>query len=327
MRYNYNFAKTLFEDYRWKKPFMFRTQECFKKHFEKKGQWGQNVTDPNKFGIIINGLWHWMNRINTHPNCLVLMIKWCLEKDENFFTDLGNPLYHKKNINLLWDYMDENFELFFTNNIEEKYYEELKYKCNKSWGIGNISNIAIIMSLKKVFLGSYDYDYTFNYGDGSDMNGVDVSFITADGELKKIQTKSGKYMNMGSEFYVNGSQNTLDYNVDYYSYCNVDSYYSQTSVIIFKNDVGLCRDEQNDIEIPKKLVLYHKIENMPIPEMIHKIYESTLKLKREFTLTKEGENNVIINENQVIINIPNLDDPNLENILDEKLKELQQLLN
>lgn len=328
MEYNYNFAKSLFEDYRWKNLYIENTQKCFKKHFEKNGNWGQNKTDSKKYGIIINGVWSWMNRINTHPNCLLSFIKWSLEEDKNFFIELGNPLYHKRNIEKLWSYLDENFELYFTEKIKKDYFNELKRKCNKSWATGNISNIAVILTFKKVFQGSYDYEYSFENGDGIDMDGVDITFTTIDGKVKTVQTKSGNYMNMGSEFYVNGSQNTLDYKTDYYSYVNVDSYHNQTSIIIFENNNELRKDKQGDIEIPKKLVIYNNhIENMSIPQIIQKIHESSLKLERSFTLTKDDENFVIIKDDEILVNIGNLDDPNLEKMLDQKFKELQQLLN
>lgn len=67
--------------------------------------------------------------------------------------------------------------------------------------------------------------------------------------------------------------------------------------------------------------------------MIDKIFQ-LLKISGSnnfsFSFQKEGTENYIkysVDEKSIIINVVNPDDPNLENMLNEKLKELQQLLN
>ena len=74
--------------------------------------------------------------------------------------------------------------------------------------------IAIIMSLFEAFKNVTDIEYTYSYGDGEDMNGVDLSFKIND-ILKTMQIKSGKFINLRDEFHINGSPNDLKYNVDY----------------------------------------------------------------------------------------------------------------
>lgn len=67
--------------------------------------------------------------------------------------------------------------------------------------------------------------------------------------------------------------------------------------------------------------------------MIDKLTEllkTTTLLKFSFLFQKEEEKNFInysIKEKKIIVNITDPDDPNLGNMIDEKIKELQQLLN
>lgn len=326
-QYDYNFFKNLFDlgwngDNGWKSIYFNETQKCFEKHFKLLGLWCQHPEDPTKFGIIINNKWSWMNRINTHPNCCLFFYRWCLEEDENFFIELGNPKYHSHNIRKMWKFLDENFEKFFTTNITNKYHNTLLNKCEQSWFNGNLSTIAVIISLKECFIGSKNYSYTFEQGDTKDMGGVDVSFTTENDEIKTIQVKSGQFEDWKSEFYVSGSQNDLTYSTDYYSYSSVGDNF--TWVIFFKNDLsGLKKDENNKIEIQNELVLYHKRESMSLPQKLKELFEMSVKNNKSFSLTMEGENNVTIDDDQVIVIISNLEDENLENLLDEKIKELQ----
>lgn len=330
--YNYNFFERLFDKgwSGWKKPYFRNTQRVFEKNFSKMGLWLPHPHDSTKFGIFNElGAWSWMNRINTHPNCCLTFYNWCIEHDTNFFIELGNPKYHDLNSKKMWDYLDSNFDLFFTDKITDKHFKQIQTKCQKSWNGGNITSIAVILSLIECFGDITDIDFTFDYGDMSDMYGVDLSFTLPSGERKTMQIKSGKYLNMRDEFLIDGSPNSLEYDVDYYGYAHVNSSIGMTSVIFFQNSKELYKDEKY-LVVNKDLVVCHKIEHMPIPELLNEILIITTKNNMEFLLKKEGSENFIIidkEKNNTTINISDYNDNGLEKLLLDKLNELHQLFN
>jgi hypothetical protein len=329
---DYNFIQKLFDsgfDYGkgWKSHFFNNTQIVFEKHFNPLKKWKPNVTDMSKYGICDdNGKWSWMNRINTHPNCCLSFYKWCMENDSNFFNDFGNKNTHEENAKKMWNYLDNNFDLFFTDKITNKYFSELKFKCLKSWNSGNLSMIGIILSLQSSFGDVSDINFTFEYGDSEDMGGVDLSFKLPNGDIKRMQIKSGKFLNMREEFLIEGSQNSLTYKEDYYGYVNIDVNSSRTSVIIFENVKELYKDNKY-IVVKSEFVKYQKIENMPIPEKLNEILIICGKNNVEFILTREDDkNNIKFDEDskKLIVNFSDFEDKGIENMIDEKLKELKE---
>lgn len=334
---DFNFIQSLFDkgwgdkiNRGWKSFYFKNTQQVFEKNFKEMGLWGQHPSDKKKYGILSeNGLWSWMNRINTHPNCCLSLYNWCIENNPNFFVDFGNEKFHEYNANKMWNYLDENFKLFFTTNITNKYYNQLKIKCQKSWNNGNITLISVIIGLKSCYGEIYDIDFTFDYGDKNDMNGIDLEFKLPNGQNRTVQVKSGKYLNLRDEFLVEGSVNGLDYKVDLYAYASVDSKTNLTSLIFFKNDNNLYKDGKY-IVVNSELVECFKNENMVIPQKLNDILILCSKNNLEFMLKRDmGENYVKLDlENKKIeINIFDYNDNNLESILSEKLNELYQLLN
>lgn len=311
----------------WKSHFFNNTQMVFEKKFSPLKKWKPNVTDLKKCGISEDdGSWSWMNRINTHANCCLSFYKWCIENDSNFFNDFGNKNTHKENAEKMWNYLDNNFDLFFTDKITNKYFLELKSKCSKSWNSGNLSMIGIVLSLNSAFGNVSDIDFTFEYGDVKDMGGVDLSFKLSNGDIKTMQIKSGKFLNMREEFLIEGSQNCLTYKEDYYGYVNIDDNSSRTSVIIFDNVKELYKDEKY-IVVKSEFVKYQKIENMSIPEKLNEILIICGKNNVEFLLTREDEkNNIKFDEDskKLIVNFSDFEDKEIENIIDEKLKELKE---
>jgi hypothetical protein len=327
---NHAFFKALF-DKGWsgyKSYHYAEAQRRFEIEFSKIGRWGF-CSKNNKFGILTDeGFWDAFNRINTHPKICKFFYDECIKHDPNMFIEFGNPTYYKINAKKMWDYLIENFDLYFTKKITDEYYNIIHGYLNNSWQSGNITVLGTVFFIKKHIPNVININYGFETGDVDDMKGIDVSFQTIGNETKTIQVKSGKYTNLDPDFFINGSVNDLKYKTDYYSYCNVSYYY--TSIFFFKNDVdGIFRNEIDDrIEVNKDLIVYHKFnENMPIPQTIFSIFKISDKLDKIFTLTKDGDNSVTITDLEVIVNISDLDDPNLETMLDEKLKELEQLLN
>lgn len=330
---DYNFIQKLFDkgwDYGkgWKSYYFNEAQNCFKKHFEPLNKWRPNGKDSTKFGHYgDDDKWSWTNRINTHPNCCLSFYKWGIKYNPDMFIDFGNPLYHEHNAKKMWEFVDEFFDLIFTKNKTDKYLRELKVKCLKSWNSGNITVISIIMSLKEAFGDVTDIDYTFEYGDSDDMNGVDLSFRLPDGSLKTMQIKSGKFVDMGDEFYVNGSQNDLTYKTDYYGYGNVDDWRGITSVIIFDNTPNL-KKENKTVVVKKEYEKYNKIKHMPVPEKLNELLILCSKNNVEFTLKRNDELNQIDYDDttkNITVSITEFEDKDLEKLLDDKIKELKKV--
>jgi hypothetical protein len=312
----------------WKSHYFREAQDCFKKHFEPLNKWKPNPMDPEKFGHYSDdNLWSWTNRINTHPNCCLSFYKWATKYNPNIFIDFGNPSYHEYNAKKMWEFVDNFFDLIFTTDTTDKYLRELKVKCQKSWNNGNLTMISILQSLEDAFGDVSDIDYTFDFGDGDDMNGVDLSFKLTDGSVKTMQIKSGKYLNMGDEFHVTGSPNDLKYKTDYYGYSNIDNWKGFTSILIFNNVPELKKDGDT-IVIKKGHIIYHKIKNMPIPEKLNELLILCGKNDVEFILKKENETNEVHYDNEtkkVTINFVDVEDKELETLLSNKINELKEL--
>jgi hypothetical protein len=329
---DYNFINSLFHKgfqnrSGWKYYYFRETQKCFEKHYKPEGRWKKNK--KNRWGVYDGDKWSWMNRINTHPNCCLSFYKWAVKYNPEIFIDFGNPDYHEYNAIKMWEFIDQFFEFIFTTKKTKKYFLELKIKCQNSWINGNLTMLAVVLSLKDTFNHIDNIEYTYDYGDEDDMMGIDLSF-TLSGLKKTMQIKSGKYHNLVDEFLIKGSANDLEYNTDYFGYAHIDNWTNLTSVIIFENNSSLYKDENEMIVVKKELVKYHKIKNMENIEKINEIVKICGKNNIEFILTKENEINTAklnIEDGKFELNIPLPEDNNLKNLLDKELNELKQLFN
>jgi hypothetical protein len=330
LKVDYSFMSGLFDGPDgWKSYYFNEAQACFEKHYGLIGKWKINEKDSKKREghFDENGLWSWTNRINTHPNCCLSFYNWGVKYNPSMFIDFGNPEYHKHNAKQMWKFVDSFFDLIFTTVTTEKYLRELKIKCSKSWNSGNITVIAIIMSLFEAFGEITEIEYTFDFGDGEDMDGIDLKFRLPNGELKTMQIKSGTFLNMGDEFHVNGSQNNLKYSTDYYGYAKADDWKRFTSVIIFENTPNLYKDDKTII-VKKEYEIYNKIQHMPIPEKLNELLVLCGRKDIEFILKKEdGDNSIDYNNEskKITINFIDHEDVEMENLLDNKIKELKEL--
>lgn len=312
----------------WKSHYFREAQACFKKHFEPLGKWRPNLNDPKKYGYYNDeNKWSWTNRINTHPNCCLSFYKWAVKYNPEIFKEFGNPKYHEHNAKKMWEFIDNFFDLIFTTTKTDKYLKELKVKCQKSWNNGNLSMIAIILSLRESFGIVSDIEYTFDYGDGDDMNGIDLSFKLEDGSLKTMQIKSGTYQDMGDEYHVIGSQNDLKYKTDYYGYVKIDDWKGYTSVIIFENVPNLYKNDKTII-VKKDYKKYNKTKHMAIPEKLNELLILCGRKDIEFTLKRDDEKNDIQydkDSKNVTILISDFEDDQLEILLTNKIDELKEL--
>ena len=311
----------------WKSYYFNEAQSCFKKHYEPINKWRPNPKDLKKYGHYNNdNLWSWTNRINTHPNCCLSFYNWGIKYDPNMFVEFGNPEYHEHNAKQMWKFVDIFFDLIFTTNKTDKYLKELKIKCSKSWNNGNITVIAILLSLFDAFGKITDIDYTFDYGDGVDMNGIDLSFKLPNGELKTMQIKSGTFINLRDEFHIKGSPNDLKYDADYYGYANVDGWKGITSVIIFDNVPNIDKEDKTLI-VKTEYIKYNKIKHMPIPEKLNELLVLCGRNDIEFILTKEDDLNSVIYDNEtkkITISFIDGEDKEMETLLTNKINELKE---
>lgn len=329
---NYSFMKQLFDvgwdnGKGWKAFYFNETQDCFRNHFEPLNRWKPNLTDPTKIGHFNEkGRWSWTNRINTHPNCCLSFYNWATKYDPDMFIDFGNPKYHQYNAKKMWEFIDKFFETIFTTKVTDKYLRELKVKCQKSWNNGNITVVSIVSSLFNVFGNVTNIEYTFDYGDGDDMNGVDLRFTLPNGEIKTMQIKSGTFLDMRDEFLVTGSPNDLEYKEDYYGYSSLNDN-GYTSVIVFDNTPQLYKDGETII-VKSEHVKYNKIEHMPITKKLNELLILCGKHNIEFTLKKETELNQVTYDsetNKVSINFVDSEDKELETLLTNQINELKEL--
>ena len=329
---NYDFIRNLFDKgfqngKGWKSYYFKYAQNTFEKHFKPLNKWRPNPKDPKKWGHYNDdNLWSWTNRINTHPKCCLLFYQWAIKYNSNLFMNFGNPDYHDYNAKKMWEFLDKYFNHIFTTNITDKYHRQLKIMCQKSWNGGNLSSIAIILKLTETFGEVTEISHTYDYGDGQDMDGIDLTFNTNDGK-KTMQIKSGKFVQIDDEFYISGSPNDLTYDVDYYGYANIDYMSENTSVIIFENNKHLYK-ENNKIIVKKEYVKYHNMTHMPIPEKLNELFILCCDNSVEYILQKENDINSInfdIESKIIVINFIDYEDKEMEKLLDSKISELKEL--
>jgi len=291
-----NGFKTLFDE-GWSgfKGYYFNnTQRVFEKHYKPLGKWLPKIDDPTKYGIYKKeGIWDDFNRINTHPKIAHYLYNKIIEKEPNLFTNFGDPKYHESNVKLFWDYLDENFELFFTENITSEHYYTLYKYLDSSWTNGNISVILALLELNNLYPKN-TFEYDFNTGGIKDMKGFDIIMNDKNGKETTFQVKSGsfneneKYNNL---IFLKGSHNDLSYTCDYYIYSSLKFKDNDSSFIMFKNEPPLKRTKFNDLMIKTDSVI-HKIKKpMTIPEKISEISVYCGQKNISFNIMKDEKHN------------------------------------
>lgn len=334
MIYDYGFFKSLFDE-GWDgfKGFYFReTQKRFEKEFGKVGMWGW-CQEKDRMGILNESKgWHDYNRINTHPNICKFFYEECVKESPNSFIEFGNPQYHKENVTILWDFIVDNFELYFTKNITDRHFNLINGLLNQSWQRGSISIIISVIYIKKIFSDVKDIKFGFQTGDKNDMNGIDIEVTLSDNSIIKIQVKSGRYTdkNYGGRYYVNGSSNDLDYNkCDYYIYCQTKYGKQPSSFIMFKNTQEIGR-KNDSIVVPVDNIKFKIQEDMIMPENLTELMKLCTENNYHFEIKKEEDFNYIKldEENkQLVVNFSDYDDTSLEKQSIEMLEQLKKMFN
>ncbi len=292
--FDYSFFQSLYEEgfSGWKGFYFREAQKRFETEFTKIGRWGWSKKE-RKFGILTeSGEWDDLNRFNTHPNLYKFVYEECIKSNPNCFIDFGNPIHHEHNVMVMWDFLTENFDLYFTKKITEEKYNKIYKLLNNSWQRGNISVIIAVEHLKKAFPDLTNIEYGFKSGESKDMMGIDVEITLSNGDTKTFQIKGGRYVdkNYGGFYYVNGSANDLDYGLcDYYVYSQTKWKDTLSQIIIFKNTKNLKKKDKNTLLVPVNDVVYKTQQFMSMPENLSKLMEICSKNDIEFRIQREEE--------------------------------------
>lgn len=325
---NYDEAKRLMNNSYFKGSYRKFCDEVMEKKGLEFNQWVKHRINDS-FGLKDNDLrWCWRNTINTHPYCFCDLYNFSVELGMEKL-DFTNSGYWLSNLKKLWLFIEDKWELFFTTNIESKYYNKLLLRTNKSWSIGQITTIAFLFVYREIFK-NYKFQklsFSFDRGDPDDFNGIDVRILTITGEEFTIQIKNGNFYKDKNSFFINSSVNDLKSPATHYCFVSIEN--NETKIIVLKNKKEeIIRDGETyifPIELLENDVI---IKNMPIPQKLYEILMFCYDNKIVFDLkNKPEENNKVtweINPQKiVIITIGDFHDTNLENLLSEKLIELK----
>lgn len=327
---NINYFSNLFQIWKFKKIYRERFDDLTKKSGEKLGIWGLSNKN-NQYGIIDeDGDWSWRNTPNTHPYCLHDF--WYLYREKTGKSlNFDNSLYYKYRINELLDFVEENWELFFTTNIETKYYLSFMLRCNKSWTIGQITLLCVVFNIKKLFpeLNNISLKYGLSRGDTNDFKGIDL-IVTGVNYLGDILTYTIQIKNgtcVYSEYYdayeVKSSVNDLSSPADYYCFVNISD--NKSNIWLFKNDKKHIEKKDDKFIFKKNLFDNRKMEEFDeISQKLMEISKFCFKNKIEIKITNKGyENSLtwnILPEKVLNLTLGDFNDVNLYKLLSENFE-------
>jgi len=322
------YFKPLFENDIFKSHYVNRCNEVFKKNGEKLGIW--KYWKNKEHGIMNEyGIWCWRNTVNTHPYCLHDMF-YLYRQFKNETLNFNDEKTLIENIDKLFNFIDVNFDLFFTKNIESKHFMNFWRRCNKSWGRGQITTIAVMYKLREIFSNCKIIGMNFSImrGDGEDFRGKDIIFKNDCGEVISIQVKGGKVIDENEKGYIiESSVNDLKAKSDYY--CFVDITKNSTSIITFQNLKPYIIKGVKNHTFRKEILHPIQInESMESPQILQEIAEFCFSKKLLFELQyiKENTNQMEIKDEVVIITIADFKDPDLSKNLLGFLTQLKETL-
>jgi hypothetical protein len=307
---------------------MKRCNEVFKINGLRLGIYDYWIRGKH-YGILNEHLiWCWRNTVNTHPYCtLDLFYLYKHFKGETLNFDNVDTLY--ENIDKLFEFVDINFDLFFTPNIEEKYFKNFWRRCNKSWGRGQVTTIAVMYKIREIFpeCKITKMDFSIMRGDGEDFKGIDIIIQNDCNEKITIQVKSGRVIQKNEVgFVIESSVNDLKSEADYYSFVDFDD--DKTKIITFQNlKPYIIRGVVNHTFRKEILHPIQINEHMEAPEILHKIAEFIYKkpeLIFELQYIKSDTNVMEIKDDVIMITIGNFLDENLPNELSKFFIKLQE---
>ena len=313
--------------------FKTMSQEACNEVMSRQGlKYNQWVLQKNGLHGLIDehGDWCWRNTINTHPYCFLELYKIYLELGNSELDFFNDSLWYKT-IKNFWKVLEENWLTIFTNQVEKKYYQILRFRTNKSWSVGQITTISFLYVFREIFEGLKFRKILFSLerGDVSDFMGIDVELITTTNENITIQVKSGEFKERTSFYSVTSSVNDLRSAAKYYAYVDIKE--TETKISVFKNNKNKIEQYDTLYMFPKELLVNKIItKNMEVPQLLNEILIFSAKNQIVFNLKNkpEEENKMewtLGEENVVTIIIGDFKDENLPMMLSNKFKELQQL--
>lgn len=339
-RYNY-FSSLLSGDF--KKLYKQKCNDVFERKGRELGIWGY-WRKNNYWGIVefygdFVTQWCWRNTINTHPYCFHDLY-YLFYDSTGIELDFNDRSSWQENIDILFEFIEKNFELYFTTNIETKYYYHFWFRCNKSWTLGQITIISLMYKIRKIFeeYKIVNMDFALKRGDANDFKGIDVIITTQTKDVHqrrnkiKIQVKSGKIVSEDDTGCImTGSANDLRAEVDYW--CYVDITENGTNIILFQNLNRYISRVGENILFKKEIIHPIRIkEKIMISEKLQEIatYCFQRKILIDIEYLNGDVNKVSIQtkpEKMINIIISDFKDENLYKLLDDKFIELQQLFN
>lgn len=140
-----------------------------------------------------DGEWDPLNRVNTNPGLYLYFYEECLKNNPNCFVDFGNPEYHEHNVKIIWKFIEDNFDFYFTTNITTEHYRKIYSTLSMFWAAGNIPMIISIYHLKNAFPNLKEINYSFKTGEIDDFKGTDIKITLENDETKTFQVKRGGF--------------------------------------------------------------------------------------------------------------------------------------
>ena len=338
-KYEYDYFKGLLSG-DFKKLYKTKCNYVFKKKGIELGIWGFWYKNGN-YGIVeYDGntpiSWCWRNTPNTHPYCFHDFY-YLFYDSTGIELDFNIKEKWEDNLNILFKFVEQNFELYFTTNIDTKYFYHFWFRCNESWTKGQLTIIALMYKIKKLFS---DYkithmDFALERGDPNDFIGIDVMLtaVTKDiykrKEIIKIQVKGGKVIDKSENGYlIKGAANDLKAGVHYWCYVDIND--NQTEIILFENLKPYISRVGYNILFKKEIT--HPIiikESIMVAEKLNEIakYCFQNKILIEIEHLPGSMNEIIIHsqpEKMINIKIADFKDSQLEQLIIDKLKELKE---
>jgi hypothetical protein len=341
-KYRYDYFKGLLSG-DFKKLYKERCNKVFEKKGKELGIWG--FWKKNKMWGILNYQkqipvsWCWRNTPNTHPYCFHDFY-YLFYDSTGIELDFNDKNKWGKNLDILFSFIEKNFQLYFTTDIDTKYFYHFWFRCNQSWTSGQITIIALMYKIRKIFdeFKIIDMDFALERGDPNDFKGIDVILtietkdIYKNREKIKIQVKGGRVISYNEEGYlVSGSANDLKADVNYWCYIDIKD--KKTEIVLFQNINRYIERIGYNILFKKEIIHPIKIEeSIMVPEKLDEIakYCYDKKILIEIEHLPQGVNEVILQKDpEKIINIKIADfkDKNLIILLTNKFDELKKFFN
>jgi hypothetical protein len=296
-----------------------------KRQFTKIGKY-RFCEKNQKYGVLDeDGRWGFENTINTNSRCALELYNIYLQFGNDKLDFFDNTEY---SVNKLWNFIEENFELLFTYNIEIKYYHKFRLICNLSWSRGQITSVLFYLTHKNIFPNTIKTTLELERGLFLDLKGVDGLLTQKDGTDLTLQIKSGSFEKKKSFYIINGAQNDFNSTANYYCYINVGE--EKNQIIVFENKKENIMSNGSQCIIDEEIVKYVDMENKE--NISQKLMEILLFCsKNEFVFelkNNEPENGFKIDvepEKVVTISIKDFEDQEFFNLLEENFNKLKNL--